>query len=74
MIILFDIDFTLFNTDCFRDNLEKELGQVLKISQKELNQIHTKYFKFLEKSTDFNPDNFVRFLGKEVKFDDSLIR
>jgi len=73
-IILFDIDYTLINTDLIRSAKTSQLANALKISEKSIATYLNNYSSSLNSSTDFDPDKFINFLTKDHISNESFIR
>ena len=73
-IILFDIDYTLINTDLIRSATTSQLANALKISEKSIATYLNNYSSSLNSSTDFDPDKFINLLTKDHTFNKSFIR
>lgn len=66
-IILFDIDSTLFDVDTyFTKNLNPALENELGISQASLEKIEKAYKDTLEKSTQFDPEGWIKEAKKQL--------
>lgn len=66
-IILFDIDYTLFDSDKIKGNIEKITCEFFKIQRKVYDEVYIRYKASLQSSTDFNPESYCKFLTKKFK-------
>jgi FMN phosphatase YigB (HAD superfamily) len=69
--ILFDIDYTLIDTDKLRQLTHQQILKQLKISKAELARATENFSKTLKSSLEFSPQRYSRFLANY--FADSLI-
>lgn len=78
-----DIDGTLFNSNLFGEGIKKRFTEVCKTTSGHLSEITSRYFRVLSSGTDFNPDDFLRYIAKvyglppsvltEIFWDDTLL-
>jgi len=64
-IILFDIDFTLVDTDKLRSLTSLALIKFLKVARKDYETVSEKYAKGLKNYTDFNSKQYLKCLSSE---------
>lgn len=73
-LILFDWDDTLFSKAEYKKNLRSNLSRICGISEEEALKTEGEYFKSLEKSGDFQIENFVKTFedkfGKKIELND----
>lgn len=72
-IILFDIDNTLLNTNQLRERIDKRFSQTLKIELRKVTKAKDAYVATLMKSTDFNPDDYIKYTCKTFGVDRKLL-
>lgn len=65
-IILFDIDFTLIDSAKLREKIWKKEETLLRVSYRMLKELQNAYTKKLAKSTEFNPQTYIRYLSTEL--------
>jgi phosphoglycolate phosphatase-like HAD superfamily hydrolase len=66
-VILFDLDLTLFDTRLWlREYVFSLLEEALDVSPEVIDETTRAYTSRLEKSTDFNPDDYAAFLAAEL--------
>ena len=65
-IILFDIDYTLINTDLLKLKIESDLLKATGLPKNILRNLHNKYVNRLKSTLDYNPVKFVSLLTKET--------
>jgi len=64
-VVLFDIDYTLFDTSRFRDKLYEELSSLPGISGATVEEIGTRAYQNVRKELGyFNPEEFIQELSK----------
>ena len=67
-LILFDIDYTLYNTRHFIELVNPLIMSALNITPEELSQTLKDYLNTLAKSTDFLPEDFLRILANNYSY------
>ena len=67
-LILFDIDETLINTDQLRILQRKTLADTLQKSDEDIANCFIEYYGDLEKTSDFDPDEFLAFASEKFGF------
>jgi phosphoglycolate phosphatase-like HAD superfamily hydrolase len=73
-VILFDLDFTLFDTRLWlREYIFSLLEEALDVSPELIDETTRLYTSRLEKSTDFNPDDYIAFLVSELEGDQTIL-
>lgn len=73
MIILFDIDRTLVDTDKFKKKAHRTiLPSLLGISPEDLQVLHDSYLGSIEASIYFSPRKFTSFLQDELNFGEEI--
>lgn len=68
-LLLFDIDSTLLNTNQLREFFDKSFADSLTVELSRVTTAKDSYLAALEKSTDFNPDDYIRSFCKDFKVD-----
>lgn len=67
-IVLFDIDYTLFDTELFREKLYKSILNALQMDEKVLASASKQIIQKVRKEVGyFNPENFSRLLARKLK-------
>ncbi len=54
-VILFDIDYTIFNTDIFRNEVDNDIFPLISVEKSAYTKVKNDYISSLKKSTDFSP-------------------
>lgn len=66
-VVLFDIDYTLFNTELLRGNLYRKMAESLGYEKRELEAIGKDvYEKMVARFGYFNPEYFIEELAKKI--------
>lgn len=65
-VLLFDIDFTFIDSAELREIIWKKEETLLRVDYCKLRELQNDYTKKLPKSTEFNPQIYVRYLGTEL--------
>lgn len=66
-VVLFDIDYTLFDTERLRKNLYERLADVLGLTKEEIEEIGQRIYEEITSPTGyFNPEYFVKEMAKRV--------
>jgi len=70
-IVLFDIDYTLFDTALFRKKFQKSLAKVLNMDEKTLLEIQSGVIDQVRKEIGyFHPEEFSKLLAKKINQED----
>ena len=64
-LILFDWDDTLFSKTEYKKNLRSNLARICDVSEEKIFKVEDEYFKSLERSDNFQIENFVDVFGKK---------
>lgn len=66
LVIYFDIDFTVFTTHLFKKTrIDPQLAELFQVPLAQISQVERTYFQGLEKSTDFNYQEYSQFLAEQ---------
>lgn len=69
--ILFDVDHSLLDTSRLKELLRTRLAEILGVDTKQVGRVTDTYTKILPKSTDFNPDDYIKYLMKKFEIKNS---
>lgn len=69
-IILFDIDYTLLDTDILKKIHFSQIKNILGVKSVTLSRLFAKYVNSLDDTCDFNPDDIIRMLSDKFKIDE----
>lgn len=67
MLVLLDIDHTLINTNQLRLSITQALVQKLNLSVEQFVEAEKQYVSSLENRHDFNPQDYLSFLGQQLE-------
>jgi len=67
-LILFDIDKTMIDREQLRILQRRTLAEALNCTEDEVANAFVEYYGGIDKTSDFNPDNFLSFLAKKFQF------
>ena len=69
-MVLFDIDYTLFDTELFREKLYRSIFKVLQVGEKVLADAQKKTIMKIRREVGyFNPEEFSKLLARKLKRD-----
>lgn len=72
-ILLFDIDYTLFNTDIFRNKIIEETLSQFKLDEKRVRQFYFEYERNINTPVGINIKHFTEQIGKEFNLSPELL-
>lgn len=72
-IILFDIDYTLFNTTKFKDLVTERISQLIEEVPKNLSELLHEVYRDARLDKQFNPSLFPKLLKQKIKTDVSAV-
>lgn len=72
-ILLFDIDYTLFNTDIFRNKIIEETLLQFKLDEKRVRQFYFEYERNIHTPVGINIKHFTEQVGKEFNLSPELL-
>lgn len=65
-VILFDIDYTLYNTQGFREFLADKLEEDFNVASEKWLEVYEKHKATLKNRSDFRPDKFLQLISQET--------
>jgi phosphoglycolate phosphatase-like HAD superfamily hydrolase len=72
-ILLFDIDYTLFNTDIFRNKIIEETLSQFKLDEKRVRKFYFEYERNINTPVGINIKHFTEEIGKEFNLSPELL-
>jgi len=72
-ILLFDIDYTLFNTDVFRNKIIEETLAQFKLDEKRVRKFYFEYERNIHTPVGINIKHFTEQIGKEFNLSPELL-
>lgn len=67
-IVLFDIDKTIFDTNKLKTELQSKMLEIIKPTNLQiLNDLLASYTKTLKNSSEFEPEDYIRFVAENLK-------